>query len=218
MVKRPTFRPARSGPDSAPAGLAVGTLIAGCLAVCLAQIGIAIPATLNGLFQTDLHPIGSQLTWISDAFLLPVAVLELTFGVLGDLFGRKRLLVGGAILMAVGETVAAASSGVYQLWVGQALAGLGAAALFPTSLAMLAAGTRTHAQRAKVIALWAAFLSTGGFLSPLLGGITGNYGSWRWAFVVVTILSAISALVSWLLARDSSAPQGRSLGPAGQLT
>ena len=68
------------------------------------------------------------------------------------------------------------------------------------------------------IALWAGCLSTGGFLSPLLGGITGNYGSWRWAFVVVTILAAASALVSQLLARDSSAPEGRSLDPAGQLT
>src|SRR5260370_25136024 len=102
MVTRTTYRRPRPEPESAPGGLAVGTLIAGCLAVCLAQIGIAIPATLNGLFQTDLHPIGSQLTWISDAFLLPVAVLELTFGVLGDLFGRKRLLVGGAVLMAGG--------------------------------------------------------------------------------------------------------------------
>jgi MFS family permease len=201
-----------------PSRLPLGTLIAGCLAVCLAQIGIAIPATLNGLFQEHLHPVGSQLTWISDAFLLPVTVLELSFGVLGDLFGRKRLLVGGAALLGAGEVVAASSGGVHQLWVGQALAGLGAAALFPTSLAMIAAGTHTHAQRARAIAIWASSLSAGGFLAPLLGGITGTYGSWRWSFVVVAIIAAISALASVLLATDSRSPEGRSLDIGGQIT
>jgi MFS family permease len=204
---------ATSGP-----GLSKGTLAAGLLAVCLAQIGLAIPATLNGLFQSDLHPVGSQLTWISDAFLLPVAVLELTFGLLGDLFGRKRLLVGGAALLATGELVSTTASGIHQLWVGQALAGLGAAALFPTSLAMLAAGTASHAQRARVIALWAALLSTGGFLAPLLGGITATYGSWRWSFIVVTVIGAASAVVSARFAINSRAPEGRSLDPAGQVT
>lgn len=212
--------PARTSPPETGTAdpLATGTLIACCLAVCLAQIGVAIPATLNGLFQEHFHPIGSQLTWISDAFLLPISVLELTFGVLGDLFGRKRLLVGGALLMVAGEAVAAAADGVHLLWVGQALAGLGAAALFPTTLAMVVAGTRSHGGRAKVIALWAAFLSTGGALAPLLGGLTGNYGSWRWSFIVVAILAAASALVSRLIAHDSSSPEGRSLDLGGQLT
>lgn len=213
-----TTTPSARSAAAGASGLAVGTLVAGCLAVCLAQIGLAIPATLNGLFQSDLHPVGSQLTWISDAFLLPVAVLELTFGLLGDLFGRKQLLIGGALLMAVGEGVSTASSGVHQLWVGQALAGLGAAALFPTSLALIAAGTSTHTQRARVIALWAACLSTGGFLAPLLGGITATYGSWRWSFVVVLAIALASAAVSAAFARNSRSPEGRSLDPVGQVT
>ncbi|MEU9476067.1 MFS transporter [Streptomyces sp. NPDC048191] len=208
-----------SDSSAAPrSSLPLGTLVAGCLAVCLAQIGLAIPATLNGLFQEHLHPVGSQLTWISDAFLLPVAVLELSFGVLGDLFGRKRLLVGGAALMCAGEAVAAGASGIHQLWAGQALAGLGAAALFPTSLAMIAAGTHTGAERARAIAVWASSLSAGGFLAPLLGGITGTYGSWRSAFVVVAVLAAASALVSLWLATNSRAPEGRSLDFGGQIT
>ncbi len=210
--------PGEREPAAAGAALTAGTLIAGCFAVMLAQIGIAIPATLNGLFQADLHPVGSQLTWISDAFLLPVAALELSFGVLGDLFGRKRLLVGGAALLAVGEFTASSASQVHLLWVGQALAGLGAAMLFPTSLAMLAAGTHTARERARGIALWAGFLSAGGFIAPVLGGITGNYGSWRWSLVVVGILGLVSVLISLLLAADSSAPQGRSLDWTGQVT
>lgn len=210
--------PSSSVSASARSSLPIGTLVAGCLAVCLAQIGLAIPATLNGLFQEHLHPVGSQLTWISDAFLLPVAVLELSFGVLGDLFGRKQLLVGGAGVLCVGEIVAASASGVHQLWVGMALAGLGAAALFPTSLAMIAAGTHTGVQRARAIAVWASSLSAGGFLAPLLGGFTGTYGSWRSAFVVVAVLAAVSALVSLWLAANSRAPEGRSLDFGGQVT
>ena len=198
--------------------LTIGTMVAGCFAVMLAQIGIAIPATLNGLFQETLHPVGSQLTWISDAFLLPVAVLELTFGVLGDLFGRKLLLVAGALVLAAGEAIAAAASGVHLLWVGQALAGLGAAALFPTSLAMIAAGTHTHRDRARSIALWAGFLSLGGLLAPVLGGITGTYGSWRSSFVVVAALGVVAAVLGAVLAKDSRAPEGRSLDTGGQIT
>ena len=156
-----------------------GTLIAAVLAVIVAQMALAIPAVLNGLFQQDLATSSAQLTWISDSFLVPVCVLELTFGVIGDLFGRKRLLVGGGALLVVGEALAAASTGIHMLWVGQAIAGLGAAALFPTSLAMIAAGTHSAKDRARTITIWAAALSSGGFVAPVLGGITGNYGSWR---------------------------------------
>ncbi|GAA5609118.1 MFS transporter [Streptomyces platensis] len=194
------------------------TLITSCLAVCLAQIALAMPATLNGLFQQSLHPVGSQLTWISDAFLLPVTVLELTFGVLGDLFGRKRLLVGGTALLAVGEVVAATAGDIPQLWTGQLLGGLGAAALFPTTLAMVAAGTHTPRDRARGIAVWTASLSTGGFVAPVLGGISGTYGSWKLSFVIVAALAVITALVCWLLAEDSSSPEGRSLDWGGQIT
>jgi len=212
-----THQPA-SGTGTGLGALRTGTVVAALFAVCLAQIGLAMPATLNGVFQQDLHPVGSQLTWISDCSLLPITVLELTFGVLGDLFGRKRLLLGGAALLAVGEIVSGTAAGVPQMWVGQIIAGLGCAALFPTSLAMLVAGLRTHAERARMIALWAAVLSTGNFLAPLLGGLTATYGAWRWAFFVVVILAAGDMAVSWFTAQDSRSPEGRSLDPAGQTT
>jgi hypothetical protein len=55
---------ASSGPDRG--ALRAGTLAAALFAVCLAQIGLAMPATLNGTFQTVFNPTGSELTWISD--------------------------------------------------------------------------------------------------------------------------------------------------------
>jgi MFS family permease len=209
---------ADAGGGADAGALRAGTIVAALFAVCLAQIGLAMPATLNGVFQENLHPVGSQLTWISDCSLLPITVLELTCGVLGDLFGRKRLLIGGAALLAVGEAVSGTAAGVHQMWAGQIIAGLGCAALFPTSLAMLVAKLHTHAERARMIALWAAVLSSGNFLAPLLGGLTATYGVWRWAFFVVVILAVGDMAVSWYTAQDSRSPEGRSLDPAGQTT
>lgn len=213
--------------------LRLRTLIAAILAVILAQMALAIPASLNGLFQQDLGPSSAQLTWISDAFLIPVCILELSFGVLGDLFGRKRLLVGGALVLAAGEVIAALTPGagvptgtrLLVLWAGLAIAGCGAAAVFPTSLAMIAAGTHTAAARTRSVAIWATALSVGNCASPVLGGLAAKlkFGSdplagWRWAFLVVMALAVISAVVSITAAVDSSSPEGRSLDWPGQFT
>lgn len=86
--------------------LSSGTLAAVVLAVCLAQIALSVPSLINGLIQQDLAPSSAQLTWITEAFMLPVAALGLGFGVFGDLFGRKRLLIGGAALIVVGSALA----------------------------------------------------------------------------------------------------------------
>jgi MFS family permease len=235
-----TSQPLAAKPGATPTNgrffvgdLTMGTLIAAAIAVCVGQVALAIPAVLNGLFQLDLGTSASQLTWISDAFLVPVTLLELTFGVLGDLFGRKKLLVGGALLLALGELISVLTPGasastetrVLVLWIGQALAGIGAAVLFPTSLAVVAAATHNARERGRVIAVYAAALSTGGFVSPVLGGLltklswgSDENASWRWAFLAVMVLALFSAVFSALRAQDSRSPEGRSLDWPGQIT
>jgi MFS family permease len=210
-----------------------GTLSAAVLAVFVAQVAMAIPAVLQGLFQRDLGTSSSQLTWISAAFLVPVTLLELSFGVLGDLFGRKRLLIIGSAMLAVGEGVALLTPGlgtstgtrVVVLWIGMIIAGAGAAAILPTSLAMVAAGTHTARSRARGITMWAAALAAGNMVAPVLGGWLAGFGfgndpnaSWRWTPVAVGLLALASVAVSATCARNSSSPAGRSLDWPGQIT
>jgi MFS family permease len=218
---------AESGPSSAPQKLSRGTLFAAAGAVAVAQIGLSIPAVINGYINQDLHTTSTTLTWVSDAFLVPVTLLELSFGVVGDLFGRKRLLAIGAALMVVGGVLGflTPSSGVGLLLTSQVVSGVGAAALFPTSVAMLAAGTHNVRDRAHSISIWAAALTGAGFISPVLAGLLaridhsgGQYASWRYAFLAMAILAAISCVITLLCAQDSSAPQGRSLDWPGQIT
>ncbi len=213
--------------------LTTGTLVASAAAVAIAQIGLSMPAVLNGMFQQDLGTTSTQLTWISDAFLVPITLLELSFGVLGDLFGRRRLLAIGAALTAAGALVAFFTPGadtahgarIAVLLTGQVLAGIGAAAIFPTSIAMLAAGTHSVRARSHAISVWAAALTGAGFISPLIGGLLARVGhpagpeaSWRWAFLALAVLAAASAVLTLVVAADSSAPVGRSLDWPGQIT
>jgi MFS family permease len=200
----------------------------------VAQLGLAVPAVLAGLFQRDLRTTSAELTWISDMFMVPVTLLELSSSVLGDLFGRKRLLVAGAGVLGLGELVSmltpgtGSSSGtrVLVLCIGQAAAGIGGAALFATSLAMLAARATSPAERTRSVAIWAAALSTGGFISPLVGGLTGSQpffgggadSGWRWTFLVVGAMGLVSAGVTAIFSGDSRSPEGRSLDLPGQLS
>ncbi|QXJ21163.1 MFS transporter [Actinomadura graeca] len=215
------------------AALTTGTLVGATLAGLVGQLALAVPGVLNGLFQADLGPSSSQLTWISAAFLVPVTLLELTFGVLGDLFGRKRLLMIGAAVTAFGEFVSVLTPGagtstggrVAVLWVGQALAGIGAAMLFPTALAMVAAGTFTARERARGLAVWGVAVPLGGTVSVLLGGAVSKLefngsetASWRWTLLIVLGVALVSLAVTALCTTDSSAPEGRSLDVPGQVT
>ncbi|HEX5194697.1 MAG TPA: MFS transporter [Solirubrobacteraceae bacterium] len=212
--------------------LTTGTIVAACLAACVGQIGFATPAVLNGLFQQDLGTTASQLNWISAAIVIPLTLFELTFGVVGDMFGRKRLLVGGGVLMVIGELIASVATpsasthnAVVVLWIGMAIAGIGAAALFPTSLAMIAAKTRTARARGKMIPIYTAALSSGGFLAPVLAGLLTKLtwggdptASWRWALLAVMATAVLSTLVSLVAAEDSKSPAGRTLDWPGQIT
>ncbi|WP_431995880.1 MFS transporter [Streptomyces griseoflavus] len=195
-----------------------GTLAAACGAVFVAQVANALPASLNGLLQQDLNTHGSQLTWITAAFMIAVVCFEFTFGVLGDLFGRRRLVVAGTALVAAGSTVAALAPSVQVLWIGAALNGLGAGAMFPGSLTAITAVTRNTRERAHAVALWSGFLSAGAAVSPLLGGMFAKVGSWRGSFWVLVGLALVSMVVTALLATESKAPEGRKLDVPGQIT
>ncbi|GAA5036780.1 MFS transporter [Microbacterium fluvii] len=187
------------------------------IAVALAQLINALPGALNGTFQAEFHTEGSQLVWITAMFMIPLVVFELTFGVLGDMFGRKRLLQIGGLLAAAGAVTASLAPTVQWMWAAQALNGLGAGILFPISLAMIAAITPDHHARAKAIAAWAGFLSLGAAISPLLAGLTAQFGSWRWSYAISAVAALVVVLVS-ARAIDSSAPEGRALDIPGQIT
>lgn len=232
MTRRDAVAVTALGDSGTVQALRGRTLVAAAAGIWVAQLTMAVPSVLNGLFQADYGPTSAQLTWITAIFLLPITLLELTFGLLGDLFGRKRLLVGGAALMAAGMLIAVLSPGpgtatavrLAVQWTGQAVCGIGAAAIIPTSLAVVAAGTHTTAERSRGLTVWSVALVTGGLVAPVLAGWLAEYSfgrdpdsGWRWTFLACMVFAVVSCLLS-LRADDSRDPVGRSLDWPGQVT
>src|ERR1700755_866905 len=82
----------------------------------------------NGALGQIAATTGAQtfdLQWVTDAFAVALGAAVLSAGVLGDLFGRRRIAIIGLALTAAGSVVDVSATGVHVLWVGQALAGIG---------------------------------------------------------------------------------------------
>lgn len=218
MAVTPPVRSAGTGSDALSPSRRRAAMLGPFAAVVVAQAALVFPSPTSGLIQVQFHATASQLTWVSAIFFLPASVLELTFGTVGDLFGRKRLLVAGCFIAAAGDLIGAVAPGIGTLLAGQVIAGIGAAAIFPTSLTMLAHLNPGGRERANAIAQWTMGVAVGAAGGPLLAGAIGLSGSVRPAFGVVAALGLIAGVIALVTAADSRSPEGRRLDLPGQVT
>lgn len=165
-------------------------------------VNVGLPA-----IGRDLAASGAGLSWIVDAYLLPLGALLLVGGAAGDRYGRRRLLEGGIALFAAASLLCALAPGLPWLVAGRALQGVGAAALMPNSLAVLGAAFAGEA-RGRAVGTWAAVGAALGAAGPLAGGALIDTVGWRALFLVnLPIAAAALALARMALERDR--PVGR---------
>ncbi|MFJ8743460.1 MFS transporter [Embleya sp. NPDC127516] len=215
----PVYTPmssASSPPTSAVARPAL-TVVLACLGVFASYVPIGGVAVSLPTIARGLHASTSDLQWISDIFILPMAALSLTFGLIGDLYGRKKAFPAGLALLAIGSATNLTAHSVTQVWVGQALSGAGGAALLTSSLALISHAYPDFRARAKAISAWAASLGLGLSLGPLLSGIILEHASWRWIFAPIVLVCLIGVLVAAILLEDSRSPHGRAIDVPGQI-
>ncbi|WP_435842404.1 MFS transporter [Streptomyces collinus] len=203
-----------TGPRQSPRA----TLVMACVGVFVAYLPVTSVSVSLPAIQRALHASTSQLSWISDAFVLPMAALILTAGVFGDVHGRKKVFQAGLVFAAAGATVALCAQSVQVLWVGQALAGLGAAALLPTTLALISHAVPDPHERAKFVGLWAASLMAALAVGPLLAGVILDHAAWRWIYLPAIPVAVLTVAVAAPLVADSRAPGSRRLDWPGQIT
>ncbi|MFJ7197953.1 MULTISPECIES: MFS transporter [unclassified Streptomyces] len=189
-----------------------------CLGVFVAYLPVTTVSVSLPAVQRALGASTSQLSWVSDAFVLPMAALILTTGVWGDVHGRKRVFQTGMALCALGAAVSLSSHSVQALWAGQALSGLGAAALLPTTLALISHAVPDHRERGKYIGLWAMSLMGSLAVGSLIAGALLEHVAWRWIFLLPIPVSLVVLVVAAFRLPDSRAPHGRRLDWPGQIS
>jgi EmrB/QacA subfamily drug resistance transporter len=141
------------------------------------DINIALP-TIGREFQASMD----SLQWAVSGYFLAGSLI-IVGGRLGDLRGRRRIFLIGGSLLLLGSVVAALAGGVEQLVTGRVIQGVAAAAILPTSLAMVAVGFPPE-ERPRAVAIWIAVAWGGQGVGPLIGGGLVDAFGWPGIFWV----------------------------------
>jgi DHA2 family multidrug resistance protein-like MFS transporter len=170
------------------------------LPVLLISVDNTVLSFALPLITEDLAPSASMQLWIMDIYALVLAALLVTMGSLSDRFGRRRMLVIGAIGFALVSAAAAFATSPDQLVAARAALGLFGAMLMPATLSLLRNIFIDPMRRRKAIAIWATGFAAGSSLGPILGGVLLEHFHWGSVFfIAVPILLPLVVLYRFLL-------------------
>jgi EmrB/QacA subfamily drug resistance transporter len=194
------------------------TLVAVCLATAMLMLDIAVVNTALTHIARSLHTGVSGVQWVVDAYTLALAATVLTAGSLSDRFGRRRALLAGLGVFTVTSAICATSQSIVALDVARAFQGIGAAAMFATSLAILADAFDEPAARSGAFAAYGATIGGCFALGPVVGGALTTEIGWRSIFYLNIPLGIICAALVLAGVRESRDPRPRQIDISGQLT
>jgi EmrB/QacA subfamily drug resistance transporter len=177
------------------------------LASLMVVLDALVVSTALSTIRRDLHASPAQLEWTVNGYALSFAVLLMTAAVLGDRFGRRRILCVGIGVFVAASAGCALSPSVGWLIACRVLQGAGAALVMPVALALLGAAF-PPADRPRALGVFAGVTGLAVPLGPLLGGAVVQGISWPWIFWL-NVPSGL-ALIALVLARI-----GESHGPRG---
>jgi EmrB/QacA subfamily drug resistance transporter len=192
------------------------TLAVVSMATAMLMLDIAVVNTAISDMGRDLNTGLDGLKWVVDAYTLALAAVVLTTGSLADRLGRRRVFAVGLAVFTASSAAAAAATDITMLNIFRAVQGLGAAAMFATSMALLAHAFPQAQERAKALAIYGATIGASFAVGPLVGGgLTSGFG-WRSIFLINIPIGVAALAITRKYVEESRDPNARRIDWAGQ--
>lgn len=192
-------------------------LTAVCLGAFMLLVDVTIVTVALPDMATSLHTTFADLQWVMDIYALALAALLLGAGSLADQIGRRKLYVAGLGLFAVASLACGLATGPGMLIAFRGLQGVGGAAMFATTMALLS-GAYQGRDRGIAFGVWGAVNGAAAAAGPVLGGLLTEHLDWRWIFFVNLPVSVLAVVVTLRVVKESRNPQASGVDIPGMLT
>lgn len=181
------------------------TLAGACAGLFLLMLDSTVVALALPVIHHDLGASSEALQWMMNGYLLTIAILVISAGRLGDMFGRKRAFLVGIVFFAAGSVVSATAASPEMLIAGRVVQGIGAAPMLTLSLALICNVFPERSEQASALGIWAAVSAVALAIGPLAGGALIEL-DWRLIFWVNLPIAVIGFAIMALAAPESTDP------------
>jgi EmrB/QacA subfamily drug resistance transporter len=181
------------------------TLAGACAGLFVLMLDSTVVALALPEIRHDVDASAEGLQWVMNGYLLTIAVLVVTAGRLGDMFGRKRVFLVGMLLFAAGSVLSGAAQDQEMLILGRVLQGAGAAPMLSLSLALVC-NVFPSEEQPRALGIWAAVSAIALAIGPLAGGLLIEL-DWRVIFWMNLPVLAAGAAITLAAAPESTDPE-----------
>ena len=188
-----------------------------CTLMFLTFLDNTVVSVALASIRSDLQAGVSSLQWVVGAYALTFAAFMLGFGMVGDEFGRKKVMLAGAGVYCAGAAMSALAPSIAILVAGRAVMGFGAAASEPGTLSMIRQLYSEERSRNRALGVWAAVSGFSLALGPVLGGMLVGAWSWRGIFWFDVTFGLAALAAAALVLPESADPRAGRVDVTGTL-
>ena len=163
-------------------------------------VNVAIPA-MSSSAQGGLNTTLDQILWVLNAYILVYAVLLITAGRLGDLYGQRTLFAIGLFVFTLASALCGLSQNVSELIAARILQGVGGALLTPQTLSILTSLFPPE-RRGAAFGVWGGVAGLATVAGPTLGGALITYVNWRWIFFINVPIGIAALIATFIIIPD----------------